>query len=54
MLKELKEQRNIFLCHMVEMTGLSRDTIKRNAATIKAKEQSHEAPKQLKSQGQEL
>lgn len=33
---------------------LSRDKIKRNAATIKAKEQSHEAPKQLKSQGQEL
>lgn len=33
---------------------LSRDTIKRSAATIKAKEQGHEAPKQLKSQGQEL
>lgn len=33
---------------------LSRDMIKKNATAIKAKEQNHEAPKQLKSQGQEL
>lgn len=44
--KKIEQQR--------KSSPLSRDTIKRSAATIKAKEQGHEAPKQLKSQGQEL
>lgn len=39
MLKELKEQRNIFLCHMVEMTGLSRDTIKKFDNGIKIRDE---------------
>lgn len=29
MLKELKEQRNIELCHMADITGLSKNTIKK-------------------------
>ena len=29
MLKELKEQRNILACHMADMTGLSKKTIRK-------------------------
>lgn len=58
--KEVKEEANVSTEKSSEdkqekkSSPLSRDTIKSNAAKIKAKEAKHEAPKQLKSQGQEL